>query len=104
MEIDYEHRLPLADARARLEVLGEYLHNRHGIRVSWADEGNKAHFHGRYLVVKIDGEMQLEASCVRFRGHDPGFLWRKKATDYIRGKLQKYLDPAAPLASLPRGG
>ena len=102
MEIDYKHGLPDADARARLEVLGEYLHNRHGIRVTWSGE-NSARFHGKYMVVKIDGEMRLEPGIVRFRGEDPGFLWRKKATEYIRGKLLSYLDPKSTLADLPRG-
>ena len=103
MEIDYKHGLPLDDARARLEVLGEYLHNRHGIKVTW-DENNRARFVGKYLVVKIDGEMRLENGVVRFRGEDPGFLWRKKATEYIKGKLEAYLDPKTTLAALPRGG
>lgn len=102
MEIDFKHELPLDDARARLEVLGEYLHNRHGIRVTWSPDG-RAHFHGKYLVVKIDGEMRLEAGMVKFRGEDPGFLWRKKATEYISGKLKSYLDPRTTLSDLPRG-
>ena len=33
MEIIHKHQLPVGDARARLEVLGEYLHNRHGIKL-----------------------------------------------------------------------
>jgi hypothetical protein len=102
MEIDFKHELPLADARARLEVLGEYLHNRHGIRVTWADE-SRARFQGKYLVVKIDGQMTLEQGIVKFRGEDPGFLWRKKATEYIAGKLKSYLDPKTTIADLPRG-
>ena len=103
MEIDYKHGLPDADARARLEVLGEYLHNRHGIRVTWPSE-NTARFVGKYMVVKIDGEMRLESGIVRFRGEDPGFLWRKKATEYIQGKLTSYLDPKKQLSELPRTG
>jgi hypothetical protein len=101
MEIDYKHGLPDADARARLEVLGEYLHNRHGIRVTWSGD-TVARFQGKYMVVKIDGEMRLEDGIVRFRGEDPGFLWRKKATDYIQDKLKAYLDPKTPLAQLAR--
>ena len=102
MEIDYKHDLSEDDARQRLVALAEYLDTRHGIRVSWPAP-NRARFSGRYLVVKIEGELTMDEKTVRFRGEDPGFLWRKKATDYIHGKLSKYLDPRTPLASLPRG-
>jgi hypothetical protein len=101
MEIDYKHDLPEDEARARLRVLGEYLHNRHGIAVTWLDD-MKAKFHGKYLVVKIDGELSMAPSVVRFRGKDPGFLWRKKAVEYIEGKLASYLDKTTPLDQLPR--
>lgn len=103
MEIDYRHSLADADARARLEVLGEYLTNRHGIKVSWLD-ANRAKFSGKYLVVKIEGELSMSAGLVKFRGEDPGFLWRRKASDYIEGKLAKYLDAKTPIADLPRNG
>ncbi len=102
MEINYKHELPVGDARARLEVLGEYLHNRHGIKVTWT--GDRAQFAGKYLVVKINGEMRVEGDLVLFRGEDPGFLWRKKATAYIEQKLKKYLDPRMTLSELPRAG
>ncbi len=36
-----------------------------------------------------------------FRGDDPGFLWRKKATEYIKNKLETYLDPTTAAADLP---
>ena len=100
MEINYQHALPIGDARARLEVLGEYLHNRHGIKVTW--NGDKARFAGKYLVVKIDGEMSVGPDKVLFVGEDPGFLWRKKASEYIEGKLKAYLDPKITLSQLPR--
>ncbi len=102
MEIDFKHELPIDDVRARLAVLGEYLHNRHGIKVTWAD-ADRARFAGKYLVVKIDGEMRIDAATVKFRGEDPGFLWRKKASEYIYGKLKAYLDPKTQLADLARG-
>lgn len=103
MQIDYKHDLAEGDAKARLEALGEYLHNRHGIKVTWID-ANRATFSGRYLVVKIDGELTALPGLVKFRGHDPGFLWRKRATEYIEGKLRVYLDPSTPLANLARSG
>lgn len=102
MEIDYRHDLPDADAKARLEALGDYLQNRHGIQVKWLDAA-RASFAGKYMVVKIDGELSMGPGIVRFRGKDPGFLWRKRAVEYIEGKLKVYLDPSKPLAELPRG-
>ena len=103
MEIDHKHGLPIEDARARMRILGEYLHNRHGIKVTWADD-DRARFSGKYLVVKIEGEMKIEEGRVRFNAADPGFLWRKKATEYIQGKLTSYMDPKKALADLPRAG
>ena len=100
MEIDFPYSLSEQDARARLEILGEYLSNRHGIKVSWLD-ASRARFHGRYLVVKIEGELTMGDGVARFRGEDPGFLWRNRAKDYIHGKLAKYLDPTSVVAELP---
>jgi putative polyhydroxyalkanoic acid system protein len=100
MEIDYPYALPDPDARSRLEILGQYLANRHGIKVSW-DGDKQAKFSGKYLVVRIEGTLTLGDGCARFRGEDPGFLWRGRAKDYIQSKLAKYLDPKAVVAELP---
>jgi hypothetical protein len=100
MEIDFPYSLSDHDAKSRLELLARYLTNRHGIKVSWLDD-SRARFHGKYLVVKIDGELTLGSGHARFKGEDPGFLWRNRARDYIQGKLAKYLDPAAHTAELP---
>lgn len=100
MEIDFPYALSDQDARARLEILGQYLNNKHGIKVTWVD-GVRATFSGKYLVVKIEGEMTVDGGRVRFRGQDPGFLWRNRAKDYIAGKLEKYLDPQATPDALP---
>src|SRR5664279_3432883 len=99
MEIDYKHELSEADARARLEALGDYLTNRHGIKVSWSDPQH-ARFAGRYLVVSIEGDLTMRDKLVQFRGKDPGFLWRKRATEYIHHKLTSYLDPKVAIADL----
>ena len=100
MEIDFQYSLSDLDAKSRLEILGKYLGNRHGIRVEWVD-GKKAKFTGKYLVVKIDGELVIGNGRAQFKGEDPGFLWRSRAKDYIQGKLAKYLDPATAPAQLP---
>jgi hypothetical protein len=100
MQFDYKYDLPKEEAKSRLEILGEYLSNRHGILVTW--NGDKAHFSGKYLVVKVDGELTLNEGMVHFNGKDPGMLWRKKAIEYLQGKLAAYLHPGTPIEQLPR--
>ena len=100
MRIEHRHKLSRDEAKTRLEALGEYLHNKHGIRVTWS--GDKATFSGKYMVVTIDGELTVDDDKVSFSGKDPGMLWRKKAQGYIEGKLEDYLDPGTPADSLPR--
>ena len=102
MEIDYKHGLSDEDAKARLDALGEYLGNKHGIKVQWVNP-TTAKFTGKYMVVKIDGQLTMAPGVVKFRGEDPGFLWRKRAVEYIEGKISKYLDPKTALADLSRG-
>src|ERR1700704_2347847 len=100
MEIDYTYSLSDDDARTRLKVLGNYLSARHGIKVTWLED-SRARFSGKYLVVKIDGELTMGNGRAQFKGEDPGFLWRNRARDYIQGKLAKYLDPTAEPSELP---
>jgi hypothetical protein len=100
MEIDFSYALSDDDARSRLELLGQYLNNKHGIKVTWVDSG-RAKFSGKYLVVKIDGELTVGNGQAQFRGEDPGFLWRNRAKDYIQSKLAKYLDPKLTASELP---
>ncbi|MCG8424687.1 MAG: polyhydroxyalkanoic acid system family protein [Proteobacteria bacterium] len=102
MQFDYPYEILDSEARTRLEALGDYLQNRHGIGVVWNDE-HKASFSGRYLVVKIEGTLTFGDGTLQFRGRDPGLLWRKKAIAYLQGKLAKYLDPSTPSETLPRG-
>lgn len=101
MELDYPHSLSKEEARERMEALGDYLKNRHGIKLSW--EGDRGSFKGKYLVVNIEGSFTLRDDKVELRGKDPGRLWRKKAMDYLKRKLATYLDPQTPVDKLPRG-
>ncbi len=99
-EIDYPHSLPIEDARARIHALADYLSNKHGINVTW-DGDDRANIRGKYLVVSIEGSVDVGDKSVRFSGKDPGMLWRGKAKDYLTGKLKKYLDASTPVADLP---
>ena len=100
MEIDFQYVLSDQEARSRLELLGQYLVNKHGIKVTWQNE-NTARFSGKYLLVKIEGELSVGNSHAQFKGEDPGFLLRGRAKDYIKSKLATYLDPTIPIAELP---
>jgi len=100
MEIDFPYELSDQDARSRLDILGTYLANKHGIKVTWPDT-SKARFSGKYLVVRIEGELTLGNGRAKFRGEDPGFLWRGRAKEYIQSKLAMYLDPKNPADQLP---
>jgi hypothetical protein len=102
MVIDYKHGLSTDEAKARVKALGEYLTNKHGIGVTWNDEGT-AKIHGKYMVVSIDGSVTFKDGLVHFEGKDPGFLWRGQATKYLTEKLGIYLDPKTPVDRLPRG-
>ena len=102
MKFDFPHTLSADDARARMQALTDYLTRRHGLEVSWA--GDKGQVRGKVMgMVAIDGEFTLAAGSIHVEGKDPGFLWRKKAIDYLKKKFGQYLDPAKPLAALDRG-
>jgi hypothetical protein len=88
------------EAKTRLEALGDYFQNKHGLAVAW--QGDRATVRGKYLVVAIDGTMYFEGDKVVFEGQDPGMLWRSKAKEYLNGKLAAYLEPSRALADLPR--
>ena len=100
MEIDFPYVVSDEDARDRLDILARYLANKHGIQVTWLETA-KARFTGKYLVVRIDGELTLGGGRAKFRGEDPGFLWRGRAKDYIQNKLATYLDPKNTPETLP---
>lgn len=100
MELNIPHRFDTDEARARMEALGEYYQNKYSARVSWS--GNRANIKAKQMMVTIDATLILEDGRVRLEGKDPGRLLRKKAENYLRGKLQKYLDPNTPVDKLPR--
>ncbi len=99
MQFDYAHSVDLPEAKERLERLGAYLQNRHGIAVKWED--NECTIEGKYLLVKIEGKMVVDADSVHFDGRDPGLLWRGKAIKYLKEKLEMYLDTSTLIDELP---
>jgi hypothetical protein len=100
MQFDYPHSFDTAEVKERLEALGDYLKNRHGINVGW--DGNVGSVNGKYLMITIEGRLEIGDKNIHFEGKDPGMLWRKKAVKYLQEKLDIYLDKNTPVAELPR--
>ena len=102
IKIEHRHALSSSEAKNRLQALGDYLSRRHGVNVAWTSE-NSASVRGKYLIVNIEGKVELAEGSIRFEGKDPGVLWRSKAKKYLEGKLAQYFSANTPLGSLPRG-
>ncbi len=102
LRIEQPHSVPVEEARERIRALGDYLSKKHGLQVAWQGE-DRATISGKYLVVTIQGSVEIQSGKVVFEGKDPGMLWRGKAKDYLQNKLTRYLDPKTPVSDLPRG-
>ena len=101
LEIEHKHSFSMEEARERIVALGEYFQNKHGLTVSWTSD-DTAEISGKYMVVTIEGRVEVKADKVSFSGKDPGMLWRGKAKDYLDKKLSKYLDAGSAVDTLPR--
>ncbi len=102
MELEHPHSFAHEEACERVRALGDYLSNKHGIKVEWSG-ADRARISGKYTVVSIDVSLNVERGRVHLQGADPGFLLRAPAKKYIAGKLEQYLDARKSVAELPRG-
>jgi hypothetical protein len=102
MELEQSHDFAPDEARERLRALGDYLSNRHGMKVQWLDD-NRLEVKGKYTVATVEVTVNLDGKRVKVTGKDPGMLLRGAAKKYVAGKLEKYLDPREALSTLPRG-
>lgn len=100
MEILHKHPFAHDEAKARAKALADYLQNRHGMTIEWASD-EAFRLRGKYMVVGIDASVKVLADKIEVTGPDPGMLWRSPAKAYIAKKLGQYMDPSAPVASLP---
>lgn len=101
LQLQVSHTVGRAEAIARAHALGEYFQNRHGMTMTWRS-ANVGHLEGTFLLIHIDSLFEVDEHEVRLDGKDPGFLLRGKALEYLERKIRTYLDPATPLAELPR--
>lgn len=101
IELEVEHSLPPESALLRVQALGEYYEHRHGAQVTWHDGNGEIQV--KYIGIKLVVKVRVEPRRVHCEAPDPGFLLRKRGTEYLRKKITRYLDPAVPVDSLPRG-
>ena len=101
MELSHNHRFGDDEARERIRALGDYMQNKHGMRVTWTSN-DSVHLSGKYTLIQIDVHVTLAPGVVQAKGKDPGMMLRSTAKKYVGGKLESYLDPNTPLAQLPR--
>jgi hypothetical protein len=95
MKLEFPHRLPLDDAKARISALLDYWGRKYGLKSTWT--GDKATFTGKVMGIAFDGHFIVTASGLGGEATDPGFLFRGKATDYLKRKFGHYLDPQKTL-------
>ncbi len=100
MELDVVHTLTLEDAIERIRALGEFYHHRHGAQVSWTH--HTCTLEARYVGIRLSANARVEPTRVHVDCSDPGFLLRKRGAEYLRKKLERFLDPNNALESLPR--
>ena len=100
IELEVAHSLPITQALERLYALGDYYHHRHGAVVTWSDHVGDIVV--RYLGLRLTVRVRLDDARVTCDAPDPGFLLRKKGLEYLRKKINRYLDPATAVSDLPR--
>lgn len=91
MQLAVMHSWPVTEARERIGYLLAYWKQRFDINAEW--RGDTAYLTGRVFGVKVRATFELSADQVVARAEDPGAFWRGRISDYVRGKLKKYLHP-----------
>ncbi|MFO0744805.1 MAG: polyhydroxyalkanoic acid system family protein [Myxococcota bacterium] len=100
IELEVDHSLPAAVALARMHALGEYYQHRHGASVHWDDKTGDIQV--KYVGLKLGVRVRVDDRRVHCEAPDPGFLLRRRGIEYLRKKIQRYLDPGTPVELLPR--
>jgi len=100
MRIERRHSFPVDEARQRVQAMTDYWRNRYGINIDWS--GNTGRSKGRVKGISFDAQIVVAEKLILCEA-DVGFLAeRLGARAYIERKLDDYLDPQKPVASLPR--
>ncbi len=101
MKLEIPHRLPLEDAKKRVEALLGYWNRKYGVKSSWA--GDKVTFAGKAMGITFDGNFVLQAAKIAGEAQDPGMLLRGSAKSYLERKFGEYLNPSKTLEQVTRG-
>jgi hypothetical protein len=89
LKVEKNHSLGLNEATNRVKKFGNFL-TKNGINVTW-NSANEAKITGKYLIVSIDATVTVSQDTVVICGKDPGFLWRRKAEQFLDEKMGEYL-------------
>ncbi len=101
MKMEIAHRLPVDDAKKRIDALLGYWKRKYNVASAWA--GDKATFSGKAMGITFDGNFVLQATKIAGEAKDPGMLLRGSAKSYLERKFAEYLDPNKSLEQVTKG-
>ncbi len=98
IQFDVPNKLPVEEAKKRVEALLAYWNRKYGVTSAWS--GVSATMKGKAVGVTIDGKLTVEASRIAGEANDPGMLLRGQAKKYLERKFSEYLDSTRSLEQL----
>jgi hypothetical protein len=94
LSFEVPHQLSREEAKKRVEQLTGYWATKYGVATQWA--GDTATLVGKVMGLKIEAQLTVAEGKVGGEASDPGFLFRKKAQDYLNHKFTQALKPGGP--------
>ncbi len=93
LSFEVPHQLSRDEAKKRVEQLTQYWATKYGVDTKWA--GDSATVSGKVMGLKIEAKLTVADGKVGGEASDPGFLFRKKAQDYLQHKFTQALKPGS---------
>lgn len=98
MRIEVAHELEVGEVHARLRELAAYWQQKYGFEPLWTRDA--ADLAGSFMGLRFAARLTIAERLVVVEGPEPGFLLRRRVTEYVVRKLGEYLDPQTPLEAL----
>ena len=98
IKFEVPNKLPVDDAKKRVEALLSYWNRKYGVTSEWT--GEAATMKGKAMGVAIDGKLAVHTERIAGEAKDPGMLLRGQAQKYLTRKFAEYLDPGKTLEQL----